>query len=220
MSIASVGDGTHNSEHCVDVRRCRDALSAWVYGFTYSIAGPASQEDVLCCCSSGRTAAVVRGLRLERSMLSPKVQVTVPERTNVTALEQLSRASTPDAVSLNHCGDGGHSSQSCWRGGDQDSCRWCLQSRRRRTINPTCSSRRASERFRIAVAAREVRIKRVFISKVCLRVMPEVFSRRLFFCVTIGACRLHDQKRRQFLSSHKFSACVLSLRATLCGTCC
>ena len=30
-------------------------------------------------------------------MVSPRVQVTVPERTNVTASEQLSRASTPDA---------------------------------------------------------------------------------------------------------------------------
>ena len=50
-----------------------------------------------------------------------------------------------------------------------------------KNVNPTCSSRRASERFRIDVAAREVRIKRVFISKVCLRVMPEVFSRRFFF---------------------------------------
>ena len=219
MSIASVGDGIHNSEHYWDVRRGRDALSAGVSGFTYSIAGPASQEDVLCCSSSGRTAAVVRGLRLERSMLSPKVQVTVPERTNVTALEQLSRASTPDAVSLNHCGDGGHSSQSCWRGGDQDSCRWCLQSRRRRTINPTCSSRRASERFRIAVAAREVRLKRVFMKSVSARHARSVFA-SVVFCVTIGACRLHDQKRRQFSSSHKFSALVISLRATLCRTCC
>ena len=127
VSIASVGDGTHNNEHNYDVRRGRDALSAGVSGSSFSIAGYASQEDVLRYCCSGWTAAVVqRVLRLERSMLSPK---SAGDRVRKDECDLLGATFTGRLSLLRRRK---HSSQNCWLCGDQDSCRWCLQSRRRR----------------------------------------------------------------------------------------